>query len=263
MAASHLILGGARSGKSRVAEAWADSWSNRLGLPVVYLATGQATDEEMAERIRQHRARRPCTWRTVEEPLRVAEWLEARGARAQDARMTNGERGGRAAEDHTASEQRGVGAAGKDEGSAVVVLDCLSLLLNNWMWLESCDDAALDARVAQLAAALAAVRGPVIAVSTEAGLGIVPATRETRRYRDWLGLLNQAVARRAGRVVWVVAGIPVDLRRFAASVEDLWRQGPREAEACGSMEVPGPGGIASEPGEDADGPATRREACAR
>ncbi|MCL6600377.1 MAG: bifunctional adenosylcobinamide kinase/adenosylcobinamide-phosphate guanylyltransferase [Alicyclobacillus macrosporangiidus] len=179
-----LVLGGARSGKSAVAEDWAARWSARLGLPVLYLATGQAVDAEMAERIRRHQERRPAGWRTVEEPLQVAEWLKAR------------------------------------RDGAVVLLDCLSMLLNNWMWLEHCGDDALTERIARLADALAKVPGPVVAVSQEAGLGIVPADAQTRRYRDCLGLLNQAVARRAGRVLWVVAGIPVDLRRLAVSADD-------------------------------------------
>ncbi|WP_081841410.1 bifunctional adenosylcobinamide kinase/adenosylcobinamide-phosphate guanylyltransferase [Alicyclobacillus macrosporangiidus] len=178
-----LVLGGARSGKSEVAEDWAGRWSAELGRPVVYLATGQAADAEMAERIRRHRDRRPATWRTVEEPLQVAEWFEAR------------------------------------RDGAVILLDCLSMLLNNWMWLEGCGDDVLAARIARLADALAAAPGPVVAVSQEAGLGIVPADAQTRRYRDWLGTLNQAVARRAGRVLWVVAGLPVDLRRLAVSAE--------------------------------------------
>ncbi|SFU85617.1 bifunctional adenosylcobinamide kinase/adenosylcobinamide-phosphate guanylyltransferase [Alicyclobacillus macrosporangiidus] len=202
-----LVLGGARSGKSEVAEDWAARWSACLGRPVVYLATGQAADAEMADRIRRHRDRRPAAWRTVEEPLQVPEWFAAR---------RNGD---------------------------IVLLDCLSMLLNNWMWLEGCGDDALAERVKRLSDALATAPGPVVAVSQEAGLGIVPADAQTRRYRDWLGTLNQAVARRAGRVLWVVAGIPVDLRRLEASAEvsaeaEVPAVAPADAEAADAEAEP-------------------------
>ena len=164
-----LVLGGARSGKSRHAESLIEETSLRR----VYIATGEARDAEMAARIRRHRARRGDGWTTVEEPLEVAAAVSA----------------------HAAAD-------------CAVLVDCLTLWLGNVM------DAGrdIDAGCAQLVETLATVAGPVVLVANEVGLGIVPDNAMARAFRDHAGRLNQAVAARAGRVVFVAAGLPLTLK---------------------------------------------------
>jgi adenosylcobinamide kinase / adenosylcobinamide-phosphate guanylyltransferase len=165
-----LVLGGARSGKSRHAEALARA----TGLKRVYLATAQAFDDEMRERIAQHRADRAAHgWTTVEEPLDLPAAL---------------------------------GRASASDATALV--DCLTLWLSNVILAERDVAAGQDA----LLTALAAAPGPVILVSNEVGLGIVPETPLGRRFRDAQGRLNQAVAAAADSVVFLAAGLPLTLK---------------------------------------------------
>jgi adenosylcobinamide kinase/adenosylcobinamide-phosphate guanylyltransferase len=164
-----LILGGARSGKSRHAQSRAEAMAGEL----VYIATGQALDAEMDERITRHRMDRGPRWRTVEEPLDLS------GAIARHA------------------------AAG-----TVLLVDCLTLWLSNLMLAERDTDSAAT----QLAQALADAPGMVILVANEVGLGIVPDNALARRFRDAAGWLNQAVAARADEVVFVAAGLPLRLK---------------------------------------------------
>lgn len=163
-----LVLGGARSGKSRYAEALIGERG-----PGLYLATAEAGDDEMAERIRLHRARRGAGWETVEEPLGLPQAI-SRNARPQRP----------------------------------MLVDCLTLWLGNLMGAGRDVDAAIQA----LLAALAAAKGPVVLVSNEVGLGIVPATPLGRTFRDHAGRLNQAVAAEADRVVFLAAGLPLILK---------------------------------------------------
>ena len=167
-----LVLGGARSGKS----AYAENLIETSGLNPVYLATAEAGDDEMAERIRRHRARRGDRWRTIEEALSLLPALQR----------------------HTAP------------GSAVLV-DCLTLWLANLMGASSDIEAESDV----LVAGLKALAGPVVFVSNEVGLGIVPANAMAREFRDHAGRLNQAVAMAADRAVMLVAGLPLDLKSAA------------------------------------------------
>ncbi|MEI6558465.1 MAG: bifunctional adenosylcobinamide kinase/adenosylcobinamide-phosphate guanylyltransferase [Rhodospirillaceae bacterium] len=171
-----LVLGGARSGKSRYAEELALSRPP----PRLYLATAEAHDAEMAERIREHRQRRAGHWTTLEEPLALAEALRRQGA----------------------------------DPATTLLVDCLTL------WLANLIGAGRDvgAASAELIAACAAVRGEVILVSTEVGLGIVPDNALARAFRDHAGRLHQAVAAQADRVVFVAAGLPLTLK---APVEPL------------------------------------------
>jgi adenosylcobinamide kinase/adenosylcobinamide-phosphate guanylyltransferase len=179
-----LILGGARSGKSTYAEALA----HRLGGRVLYVATAQALDDEMRARAAAHQSRRPAGWATLEAPREVGAALRTWFA-AQPAE--------------------------------VILLDCLTLLVTNvllsggpdaaepdvetaWQWVE----AELDA----LLAAQRALAVPLIVVSNEVGLGVVPPYPLGRTYRDCLGRANQALARTAERVIWMAAGLPVDLK---------------------------------------------------
>lgn len=163
-----LVLGGARSGKSRYAETLV-----REAGGGVYLATAQALDGEMAARIARHRADRGQGWTTIEEPLELAAALE-RGAQA---------------------------------GHPILV-DCLTLWLSNLMGAGR----AVEAETARLLTALKSLAVPVVFVSNEVGLGIVPDNALARAFRDEAGRLNQAVAAAANRVVFLAAGLPLVLK---------------------------------------------------
>lgn len=164
-----LVLGGARSGKSRLAEQLA---MQRKG-PLTYIATAEAWDDEMRARIVQHQARRDGRWRSVEAPLGVAEELQA---------------------------------VPIDTGA--VLIDCLTLWLSNQMHADDDIDAETDA----LLSALGAARCPVILVSNEVGLGIVPENKLARDFRDRQGRLNQQVAAAADHVIFTAAGLPLILK---------------------------------------------------
>ncbi|HEX3500195.1 MAG TPA: bifunctional adenosylcobinamide kinase/adenosylcobinamide-phosphate guanylyltransferase [Stellaceae bacterium] len=168
-----LVLGGARSGKSRYAEALIEGAAG----DAVYLATAEPGDSEMVERIRHHRARRaaqsPTRWRTVEEPLALASSL---------AEMARPDR--------------------------PILVDCLTLWLSNLL-LAGRDVAA---ETAGLLVALPGLAGPVVLVANEVGLGIVPDNALAREFRDRAGILNQAVAAAADHVVLVAAGLPLVLK---------------------------------------------------
>jgi adenosylcobinamide kinase / adenosylcobinamide-phosphate guanylyltransferase len=160
-----LVLGGARSGKSRYAEQVA--MSSRP--PWIYLATAESFDDEMATRIAQHKDRRSQDWLTIDAPLDLA------------------------------------GALAVIPRSATVLIDCLTLWLSNLMLAER----DIDAEIERLEAAMLAHEAPLVLVSNEVGFGIVPDNALARRFRDFQGLLNQRIAARAGRVVLVVAGLPM------------------------------------------------------
>jgi adenosylcobinamide kinase/adenosylcobinamide-phosphate guanylyltransferase len=164
-----LVLGGARSGKSRYAEALVE----RQPGTCVYLATGQAGDAEMAERIRRHQARRGPRWRTREAPLDLVGALRTHAA----------------------------------PGAAVLV-DCLTLWISNLMAAD-CD---VDAEADALVAALPTLKGPVVFVSNEVGLGIVPDNALARRFRDHAGRLHQALAAAVPSVMFMVAGLPLHVK---------------------------------------------------
>lgn len=163
-----LVLGGARSGKSTYAEKLVDGMG-----PGIYLATAEAGDGEMTERIRHHQQRRGPRWTTVEEPLDLVSALRR----------------------HTAP------------GRAVLV-DCLTLWLSNLMGADRDPIAETEA----LARCLSGLAGPVVLVANEVGLGIVPETTLGRVFRDHAGILNQTMARIAPRVVFVAAGLPLVLK---------------------------------------------------
>jgi adenosylcobinamide kinase/adenosylcobinamide-phosphate guanylyltransferase len=183
MAGLTLVLGGIRSGKSRVAERLARA---RGGAAVVYLATATAGDAEMVARIAHHRAHRPAGWRTVEAATGVASALAA-----------------------------------LDPPPAVVLLEDLGLLLTNLLLLDDTDqpaaaEAALAAEVTALLAWRAAAGADLIVVSNEVGLAPVPLTPLGRVFADLLGRANQRLAAAADAVYLVVAGVPLDLLRLRA-----------------------------------------------
>ncbi|MDW8047379.1 MAG: bifunctional adenosylcobinamide kinase/adenosylcobinamide-phosphate guanylyltransferase [Chloroflexota bacterium] len=179
-----LIVGGARSGKSRFAQELA----LRAGGSVLYVATAELRDEEMRQRAAAHRAERPASWVTVEEPLHLS--------RAVDGSLAE-----------------------------VVIVDCLTLWVSNV--LERCGASGDPVPPAAVAAARSfareelervfEARGPrnLLLVSNEVGQGIVPAGALARVYRDLLGEVNQLAAARADRVYLMVAGLPIDVRRLA------------------------------------------------
>lgn len=164
-----FFLGGARSGKSRLAQQLAEAQSGGL----VYLATGQAFDAEMADRIDRHRADRGPRWRTVDCPLDLPAEI------AREAVAGN-----------------------------IVLVDCLTLWSSNLLLA----DADTSAAATELLAAIGAATGPVILVSNEVGLGIVPDNALARRFRDDVGRLHQAVAALADTVHFVAAGLSLRLK---------------------------------------------------
>ena len=165
-----LLLGGARSGKSRLAERMARESG---GDSVTYLATAEVRDEEMADRVAQHRQDRPSVWQTIEEPLHIAAALEKA--------------------DHE-----------------TVLLDCLTLLATNHL-LGSGEDSAHE-ELSRLITAARNRQGTLIVVSNEVGNGIVPANAISRQFRDLQGNLNRRLAEAADTVLLVVAGLPLTLK---------------------------------------------------
>jgi adenosylcobinamide kinase/adenosylcobinamide-phosphate guanylyltransferase len=163
-----LITGGARSGKSAHAERLVGAFAP----PWIYIATAQALDDEMAERIALHRNRRGRQWQTLEAPLDLC------------------------------------GALARVPEGAPVLIDCLTLWLSNQM-LAGNDPGIESARLVE---SLAACRAPCFAVSNEVGQGIVPEHALSRRFRDAAGLLNQNVAAVAAGVILMVAGIPLQVK---------------------------------------------------
>lgn len=163
-----LILGGARSGKSSIAE----KLVSQRGKPRIYIATAEAWDDEMRDRVARHRTDRGPGWQTVEAPLDLA------------------------------------GALGRVDPGAAVLVDCATLWLTNHLLAEH----DLDAETARLAEAIAACPAPVTLVSNEVGWGIVPDNALARRFRDAQGRLNQQMAAQADLVLGVMAGLPFALK---------------------------------------------------
>jgi adenosylcobinamide kinase/adenosylcobinamide-phosphate guanylyltransferase len=166
---SLFVLGGARSGKSRYAQARAEA----IGANPVFVATAEAFDDEMRDRIAQHRADRDARWRTVEAPRDLPAAIDALSG---------------------------------DE--AVVLVDCLTLWVSNLLLAGA--DIPLAGR--ELCAAIGRFEGALILVANEVGLGIVPDNALARQFRDAAGHLNQAVAVVADEVVLLTAGLPLTLK---------------------------------------------------
>ena len=164
-----LVLGGARSGKSRHAETLIEA----SGLTPYYIATAEALDGEMTERITRHQTRRGNRWQTVEEPLRLTETLHSVTA----------------------------------EGRALMV-DCLTLWLTNLM----VHDLAVEAEVKRLIDSLDRLRGATVFVSNEVGQGVMPTNAMARAFIDHAGILHQRLAENADRVVLMSAGLPQQLK---------------------------------------------------
>jgi adenosylcobinamide kinase/adenosylcobinamide-phosphate guanylyltransferase len=185
--AHEFILGGQKSGKSRRAEQRAIDWLAEAPAArrAVLIATAQALDDEMRERIVRHqadRARRVPALRTVEEPVELARAIVSESA-----------------------------------PETLVVVDCLTLWLTNLLMPLRSEAAKPSTRtpsahVSMLLIALREARGPVVLVGNEIGLGVIPLGRETRAFVDTLGRMNQDVAAACGRVTLMVAGLPLTLK---------------------------------------------------
>jgi adenosylcobinamide kinase/adenosylcobinamide-phosphate guanylyltransferase len=171
-----LVLGGARSGKSAYAQRAAEALAQARGAMPVFIATGEAGDEEMAARIARHRADRGGRWRTLEAPLALAEAVA--GLSAAD----------------------------------VVVVDCLTLWLSNAML----SGEGWEERAQALLAALPACPARLWLVSNEVGWGVVPDNALARAFRDAAGQLHQRIAAVADEVVLVAAGLPLTLKAAPA-----------------------------------------------
>ncbi|MDP2799153.1 MAG: bifunctional adenosylcobinamide kinase/adenosylcobinamide-phosphate guanylyltransferase [Deltaproteobacteria bacterium] len=167
-----LVTGGCRSGKSRFALDYANRhFTNRL-----YLATGQALDEEMKERIKEHQRQRGQDWRTVEEPLNIAGVIEQEAAKA-----------------------------------GVILIDCVTLWVSN-MLLRDMPEEEIMHSVGALAEKIHKPLCSFILVTNEVGAGIVPENRLARRFRDLVGMVNQKLAACADEVYWLVSGIPIKIK---------------------------------------------------
>jgi adenosyl cobinamide kinase/adenosyl cobinamide phosphate guanylyltransferase len=181
-----LVLGGVRSGKSAFAESRVALLSQAAGGPsTLYVATGVATDDEMKERIRRHRASRPQRWSTLEEPVKLAERLapELQGAQSPGA----------------------------------VIIDSLdvwvaNLLLENGANKRQATEETVMAAADKLLALVAASSQGFVMVSSEVGLSLVPPDPLGRRFQDLLGLVNQKIAAAATEVFLVVAGLPNQIK---------------------------------------------------
>ena len=168
MGKSILITGGARSGKSQLAE----TWTLEKGEPAFYIATCRAYDAEMETRIAEHKARRGPEWQTLSEPLDIT------------------------------------GALMRTDGQGPRLIDCLTLWLSNLME----DNRDWSAEAEALAASLETQSSPVILVTNEVGLGIVPENAVARAFRDAQGAVNQTIAQAADEVYLAVSGCPLKVK---------------------------------------------------
>ncbi|PPD31151.1 MAG: bifunctional adenosylcobinamide kinase/adenosylcobinamide-phosphate guanylyltransferase [Methylomonas sp.] len=170
-----LVLGGARSGKSRYAEQQAMA----CGLQVIYLATAEAGDAEMHRRIEHHRQRRPAKWQTLEEPIQLAAVLQQHA-----------------------------------HPDCCVLVDCLTLWLCNVLFDKQgqLQEAVFAEQRTALLDTLGQCQGQIIMVSNEVGMGVVAADAMTRRFVDEAGFLHQALAQICDRVTLVTAGLPQQLK---------------------------------------------------
>lgn len=175
--ATHLILGGARSGKS----AYAEKLAQEIGLKVTYIATAQVYDAEFSARVQHHKDRRPADWTLVEEPHYLEQTLWRLAAHNQ-----------------------------------CLIVDCLTLWLAQWLCAD-CNppqDTSWQNEYEAFLNLLPHLAGTIILVSNEVGMGIVPLGEINRQFQDAQGRLNQAVAAIADQVTFVIAGLPMKLKSF-------------------------------------------------
>lgn len=169
-----LILGGARSGKSQFAQ----NLAGKLSKKVLFVATGEAGDEEMRSRIEEHKRSRPRIWRALEAPVNVGERIQ-----------------------------------GQIGDADVVIIDCITMLVSNLLVDEGDDyEGRVTGEINHLITCMKRLDATFIIVSNEVGLGLVPENRLSRLYRDLLGRTNQLLAQHADEVYLMVAGIPVEVK---------------------------------------------------
>lgn len=173
----HLILGGVKSGKTRYAEKLAAELSQQQGLSVHVVATAEAKDAEMSERIARHKQDRDSTWRVSEVPIQLSAQLDR---------------------------------LNKDAAAGVVVIDCLTLWLTNLLVLE--DQERLKREVEALLKSVRGFSKPLFMVSNETNMGITPLGELSRKYCDEAGLMHQCLAQECEQVSLVVAGLPLALK---------------------------------------------------
>ena len=178
-----LITGGARSGKSALAERLA-----MRGERVLFVATAEALDDDMARRIAAHRGSRPAEWDTLEEPRSLPEAIRRK-------------------------------AVGADSAYDTIIVDCLTIWVSNLLLLHE-GNADAEARIVETAEKLLDVHASSdarwIVVTNEVGLGVVPSSSLGRVYRDALGRVNSLVAARADKVYLMAAGLALDLKALGA-----------------------------------------------
>lgn len=175
-----LLLGGARSGKSALAVRMGKSW----GGPVVVVATGESRDEEMAEKIKRHRAARPPQWETMEEPAELTRALS------------------------------------EVQSKAFVIVDCLTLWVSNLIE-RNLGEEEIERRAREAASIAAARQSPTVVVSNEVGTGIVPANALARQFRNLLGQVNVIWAEAAERSLFMVAGKTLPLLDPETALRDV------------------------------------------
>jgi len=168
-----FVLGGARSGKSRYARLLGETVDGRR----LFVATAQALDDEMTQRIENHKRDRGSLWETREEPTEIMTAI-------RDSQGTHD----------------------------IILIDCLTLWLSNLLMAHGENPDKIEDRIQDLVRCLKETKTAVILVSNEVGLSIVPENRLGRVFRDLAGRLNQHIARVANRVVFMVAGIPMDIK---------------------------------------------------
>lgn len=168
-----LVTGGARSGKSRFAERLAEGFAPLRG----YLATGEPGDAEMAKRIARHQGRRGADWQTVEEPLQVEQAIRA-----------------------------------NDDRFSVLLLDCVTLWMSNLLF--RCEGGAAEAltRVESFTGSFPFFKTPLVIVTNEVGMGIVPEHPLARSFRDLAGEANEMIAAAADEVYVTISGLPLKLK---------------------------------------------------
>jgi adenosylcobinamide kinase / adenosylcobinamide-phosphate guanylyltransferase len=171
-----LILGGARSGKSRFAEQIAGKMKR-----VTFIATARPSDAEMRRKIARHRSERPASWETIEAPVALAEAIASQNSKTD-----------------------------------IIIIDCLTLYVDNVTSTHGGDVPKVERDFDRVCREIQRSRSSVIVVSNEVGCGLVPAFRSGRRYRDLLGRLNQRVADIADQVILMVAGIPLAVKEPVA-----------------------------------------------
>ncbi len=168
-----LVLGGARSGKS----SFALNLCNNIDINRFFIATAQAFDDEMEDRIRRHQEERGNGWNTIEESFDISERIRE-----------------------------------IDSEDTVVLVDCLTLWLSNLFMKYESDNVMVYEKINELAAGLSNIKGRVVFVSNEVGMGIVPENKLARLYRDAAGAMNRKIAGKADKVVVTFSGLPMVLK---------------------------------------------------